>query len=158
MRLFQRSNRIQKKRERKKITERFLTRETIEEGLDQHFGRNVNVNIWILLADSYSEGERERKERGSHARHIGIHAACILRPYSAILHIEHPCLCMRVYIYTCVNRGVKKERTRETERKRERKIERDPRGEAKDGKRRKRRRRGKRKMEEEDGKRDTPSL
>lgn len=46
-----------------------------------------------------SEGGRERKERGSHARHIGIHAACILRPYSAILHIEHPCPCMRVYIY-----------------------------------------------------------
>lgn len=51
------------KKERKNITEQFLTRErereTVEEGFDEHFGRNVNVNIWILLADSKGNGREK---------------------------------------------------------------------------------------------------
>lgn len=75
---------------------------------------NVNVNISIfpsVFADSYRQRERVEK-RGSHARHIGIHAACVLRPYSAILHIEHlAAIRLRVYVRELRNmerQGVKK--------------------------------------------------
>lgn len=63
-----------------------------------------NISIKYLyshhLGAQKEEGEGKRKgERENqvfHTRHIGIHAACILRPYSAILHIE----ARRVYVRT----------------------------------------------------------
>lgn len=109
-RLFQRSNvnRSNVIQKRKKKEKRKYYRTISNERERERQSRRVSTNIsgaTLTLISGFcspirtSEGGRERKERGSHARHIGIHAACILRPYSAILHIEHPCPCMRVYIY-----------------------------------------------------------
>lgn len=55
--------------------------------------------------------EREEENSISHTRHIGIHAACVLRPYSAILHIEARCVCM------CVHYRAGGEKKREKEEK-----------------------------------------
>lgn len=110
-RLFQRSSMLidlmlfkKEKEKGKRKYYRTISNERERERQSRRVSTNISGATLTLISGfcspiRTSEGGRERKERGSHARHIGIHAACILRPYSAILHIEHPCPCMRVYIY-----------------------------------------------------------
>lgn len=155
-RLFQRSSMLidlmlfkkEKEKEKRKYY-RTISNERKRERQSRRVSTNISGATLTLISGfcspiRTSEGGRERKERGSHARHIGIHAACILRPYSAILHIEHPCPCMRVYIYIRAWIAEQRKREHETEKPRERERKRDPRmrGETKDGKRRERRRGG----------------